>query len=267
MLLAGCTVNPQDLAQPPQNSSKGLTNASSQANISSQPSALLTLEEVAKHNTKQDCWMVISNKVLDLSSFTTHSGGDIYAPYCGSDATQAFNDKGGTGKNHSGYAFTLLDSYVIGEIGKPMPSRNSSSGNVSTPSGTIGGNNTTLPANNNTLPGNITQNASTSIILTMEEVAKHNTANDCWMVIYGKVLDLTSFASHPGGSTYVPFCGTEATQAFDTKGGRGNTHSSSAIADLAAYTVGALGQPQNRTVEAGNITIARGDDDGKWGDD
>jgi len=240
------------------------------------------MEEVAKHSAKNDCWMVINNKVLDLSDYVSHPGGDVYAPYCGTDATRGFNDKGGTGKNHTSYASELMNSYVIGELGKPMPGGTGSSGTGSTgtggtQTGTTGGNGTTTPTNggngtttppaDDNLPANASQNASTPLILTMEEVARHNTANDCWMVIYGKVLNLTEFASHPGGSTYRPFCGTEATRAFDTKGGGGNTHSSSAVADLAAYTIGELGQPQNRTVDAGNITITGGDDDDEWEDD
>ena len=61
------------------------------------------------------------------------------------------------------------------------------------------------------------------------------------MAIDNQVLDLSPFTSHPGGSTYVPFCGTDATQAFNTKGGGGSPHSSTATAMFAQYLIGTLG--------------------------
>ena len=36
--------------------------------------------------------------------------------------------------------------------------------------------------------------------LTYDEVAKHSSADDCWIILYGKVYDLTEFIpEHPGG--------------------------------------------------------------------
>jgi cytochrome-b5 reductase len=40
--------------------------------------------------------------------------------------------------------------------------------------------------------------------ITAEEVALHNKKTDCWIVIHGKVYDVTKFApEHPGGSSSI----------------------------------------------------------------
>jgi cytochrome b involved in lipid metabolism len=87
--------------------------------------------------------------------------------------------------------------------------------------------------------------SSGNLTLTVEEVAKHGSASDCWTIINGKVLDLTSFSSPPGGSAYVPYCGKDGTAGYDTKGGRGSPHSSGADSMLASYTIGNLGETIN----------------------
>jgi len=53
--------------------------------------------------------------------------------------------------------------------------------------------------------------------LTMEEVAKHVTKEDCWVVLHNNVLNVTSFLSqHPGGELAIlTFAGKDATAEFD----------------------------------------------------
>merc|ERR1719200_85101 len=53
--------------------------------------------------------------------------------------------------------------------------------------------------------------------LTMEEVAKHTTNTDCWVVVNGEVLNVTSFLKeHPGGELAIlTFAGKDATEEFD----------------------------------------------------
>lgn len=52
---------------------------------------------------------------------------------------------------------------------------------------------------------------------TMDEIAKHNTKEDCWCVIKNVVLDLTLFAhQHPGGQgSIVAYAGRDATESFE----------------------------------------------------
>lgn len=80
--------------------------------------------------------------------------------------------------------------------------------------------------------------------LTAEEVARHNSANDCWIVINNNVFNVTPFInSHPGGAARIAGqCGRDATTAFDTQGGQGS-HSNAAREQLANLQIGRLGLP------------------------
>lgn len=50
-----------------------------------------------------------------------------------------------------------------------------------------------------------------------EEVAAHNTKDDCWVIIHGKAYDVTDFLQeHPGGLAIIlKYAGKDATKAFD----------------------------------------------------
>ncbi|AEO65499.1 uncharacterized protein THITE_2112562 [Thermothielavioides terrestris NRRL 8126] len=54
-------------------------------------------------------------------------------------------------------------------------------------------------------------------VFSAEEVAKHNTADSCWVVIHGNVYDVTEFLpEHPGGSRIIlQLAGRDATAEFD----------------------------------------------------
>ncbi|KAL1987551.1 hypothetical protein VTN96DRAFT_3478 [Rasamsonia emersonii] len=49
------------------------------------------------------------------------------------------------------------------------------------------------------------------------EVAKHNTPDSCWVILYGKVYDVTDFlSSHPGGAKVIlKLAGKDATDEYD----------------------------------------------------
>lgn len=75
----------------------------------------------------------------------------------------------------------------------------------------------------------------------MREVAEHDVIEDCWMVIEGRVYDLTDYiARHPTPpSVLEPWCGKQATEGMRTKG-IGRDHSAAAWAMLEDYLIGEL---------------------------
>ncbi|KAI5801514.1 flavocytochrome c [Peziza echinospora] len=68
---------------------------------------------------------------------------------------------------------------------------------------------------------------------TLEEVAKHTTKDDVWVVVKGVVMDLTSFLEdHPGGANAIMnFAGRDATEEFEM------LHDDEVIPKYAAGTV------------------------------
>ncbi|KAG7091144.1 hypothetical protein E1B28_010198 [Marasmius oreades] len=53
--------------------------------------------------------------------------------------------------------------------------------------------------------------------LSGKEVAQHNTRESCWIIVHGKVYDVTEFLDdHPGGSKIIlKYAGKDATQEYD----------------------------------------------------
>ena len=75
--------------------------------------------------------------------------------------------------------------------------------------------------------------------ISLAEVARHSSAEDCWMAINGTVYNLTIYLpEHPSQpSIILPWCGRDATQAYQTKT-RGRAHSPQADQALADLSVG-----------------------------
>eukprot|EP01126_Amoeba_proteus_P062689 TRINITY_DN8568_c0_g1_i7.p1 TRINITY_DN8568_c0_g1~~TRINITY_DN8568_c0_g1_i7.p1 ORF type:complete len:265 (+),score=62.33 TRINITY_DN8568_c0_g1_i7:512-1306(+) len=90
--------------------SEGLVNQKNVVHESSEVNEY-TMEEVSKHSTPKDCWMVISGKVYNVSKFVDeHPGGEIILEGAGKDATQLFEED----FPHSRAAVSQLRDYVIG---------------------------------------------------------------------------------------------------------------------------------------------------------
>jgi len=198
----------------------------------------LTKDEVAKHNKASDCWMTIDNKIYNFTSYMNqHPGGPAtITPYCGKDGTSAFVDK-----PHSKAAFSMLTDYYVGALNSKIAVKTSNAvtNNSTTPKPGSALKPVAKVIYNSPTPFVPTQATpqvqSTQVNLTTSEVANHSSLSDCWMIVSGKVYNVTSYIpSHPGGSgTIAPYCGKDATSAF-------SGHSQNANNILGSYYIGDL---------------------------
>ena len=186
---------------------------------SAESSSALTMSEVAKRNTVDNCWAVVDGIVYDLTGYaTSHPGGAINIEnLCGTDATSGFkNQHGGESKPTS-----VLTGFEIGALGASATTSTQSKSATPKP----------------------TTSAKTATSLTLAEVAKRNTPADCWAVVSNTVYNLTAYiAAHPGGAANITnLCGTDATQAFSNQHGTAAKPSSA----LAGFAIGSVGATAN----------------------
>ncbi|XP_039552476.1 cytochrome b5 [Passer montanus] len=83
-------------------------------------------------------------------------------------------------------------------------------------------------------------------VFTLEEVAKRNSSREAWLVIHGRVYDVTRFLEeHPGGEeVLLEQAGRDATESFEDVG-----HSTDAREMLKQYYIGEV-HPNDREKEA-----------------
>ena len=81
-----------------------------------------SLAEVARHNSPDDCWLVIDNQVYEVTDYLSKHEPmlDIQA-WCGQDASQDYHDKAGKGEDHSSRADEALTQYLVGPLISETP--------------------------------------------------------------------------------------------------------------------------------------------------
>jgi len=145
-----------------------------------------TKEDVAKHNTKGDCWVILHDRVLDVTSFLSkHPGGELaILTFAGKDASSEFDMI---------HPPDVIEKYAPDAI-----------------IGQIGGGAAAAPAAADAAPDGQKS-------YPPAEVSKHNKKEDCWIMLQGRVLNVTGFLdSHPGGvQAIMNFAGKDATAEWE----------------------------------------------------
>merc|ERR1719188_2966864 len=155
----------------------------------------LTMAEVEKHTSKTDCWVVLHNRVLNVTSFLSqHPGGELaILTFAGKDASAEFDMI---------HPPDVIEKYapdaVIGALGGGGAADDDDEDDDDD--------------DDDEDDGAVASGDGYS----MEEVQKHVTKTDCWVVLHGNVLNVTSFLSqHPGGELAIlTFAGNDSIVHF-----------------------------------------------------
>ncbi|CDP03257.1 unnamed protein product [Coffea canephora] len=68
--------------------------------------------EVSLHNKRADCWIIIKDKVYDVTSYVEeHPGGDAILAHAGDDSTEGFY-----GPQHATRVFDMIEDFYIGDL-------------------------------------------------------------------------------------------------------------------------------------------------------
>lgn len=103
------------------------------------------------------------------------------------------------------------------------------------------GSKNSVHTNTNTGPSTVVPTTTPSTqaagAYTTSEIANHNSASSCWLIVSGKVYDVSAFISsdthRAGNNIIIGYCGTDATDAF-------GIHNQQGYDVLAGYYIGTV---------------------------
>lgn len=104
-------------SQRPTNALATNGNTAGDINTANGDTVALDVQSISRHNSSSDCWIIINNKVYNVTKYLgDHPGGaSAISPYCGKDATRAFATRN-RDTPHSAFAQSLLDNFYIGGV-------------------------------------------------------------------------------------------------------------------------------------------------------
>ncbi|XVE54187.1 hypothetical protein DITRI_Ditri03aG0060500 [Diplodiscus trichospermus] len=98
----------------PRHSKSARTNQVQSNGNNSKASISYCKTEVALHNKRTDCWIIIKDKVYDVTSYVEeHPGGDAILAHAGDDSTEGFY-----GPQHATRVFDMIEDFYIGDLQK-----------------------------------------------------------------------------------------------------------------------------------------------------
>ncbi|XP_010473247.1 PREDICTED: cytochrome B5-like protein [Camelina sativa] len=78
------------------------------------PKRSYSKSEVSEHNKRNDCWIIIKDRVYDVTSYVEeHPGGDAILVHAGDDSTDGF-----FGPQHATRVFDMIEDFYIGELSR-----------------------------------------------------------------------------------------------------------------------------------------------------
>lgn len=204
----------------------------------------VTLAEVNAHNNRNDCWIILHNKVYNVTKFLRdHPGGErAILDYAGRDATEAFENVG-----HSDHAKKLLVEMLVGEL--PEGERGASAAEKKKMAEAEAHRKTVAA-----LPTKTAAEVAAMDGVNSEVLAENNGEKTMWIIIRNLVYDVSKFYKmHPGGAKVIKdLGGKDATFEFEKVG-----HTNNAMSLLSRYLIAKVAKEDEKDYE--KLAAAQGD--------
>jgi len=92
---------------------------------------IFTINEVSKHNTPNDAWIIFEGGVYDITLFIPlHPGGAILNDFLGQDVKNVWIGQGYTRHLRDNNVFQILQNYKIGKLAENFTNIKSNNTNI-----------------------------------------------------------------------------------------------------------------------------------------
>ena len=198
-----------------------------------------TWDEIKKHNKEDDCWVVVSGKVYDVTDFVDEHPGS-FAPIltsAGKDATKAFVDK-----PHSKRAYKMLEKFYKGIVDPSAAEATLKVEKAARPEVEEPVVDRKVAEKDSAQDTKVRKHK-----ITFSELVTHNKKDNLWILVHGKVYDVTNFKTHPGSfDKLLQNSAKDASSEFDRVG-----HKAGSIKMMDKYYIGEIDPDTVEKTESG----------------